>query len=293
MKKLITSKYGMMTVLICLSFCHTKIFAQEEEKAQSIVRLQYHNDNNTLQYWLLESQLKKNKVFSPQKNKKYQIYLDSASDQTKIGDVVTNDEGKAKAILPPSLKSLWESSDQHTFIVKEGEEELISDLVINKGRIVMDTVNEEGVRSIKVSVSKLVNKAWAPAADIELKVGIRRMGGLLNAGEEETYTTDSSGTVTVEFKRDSLPGDQKGNIMLMARVDESDILGYLSIEKSVPWGKISNPPTDFFEQRTLWSTRLHTPYWLLFMAYSIVIAVWGTLIYLIAQLLKIKKLGAG
>ncbi|MFN8246962.1 MAG: hypothetical protein U0T56_11335 [Ferruginibacter sp.] len=91
----------------------------------------------------------------------------------------------------------------------------------------------------------------------------------------------------------SPPVSRGTNIILMARVDENDQLGYLTVEKAVPWGKITKPTTDFFEQRTLWSTRFRTPYWLLFMAYSIVIAVWGTLIYLFTQFIRLKKLGAG
>jgi hypothetical protein len=60
----------------------------------------------------------------------------------------------------------------------------------------------------------------------------------------------------------------------------------------VNWGKSINAPKNFFAQRTLWSIGTQAPLWLLFAVYSIIIGVWGTFLYLIFQVLKIKKLGA-
>ena len=138
---------------------------------------------------------------------------------------------------------------------------------------------------------KLEHNEWMPAADVELKVGIQRFGGLIPAGDEETYTTDSTGKVTAEFKREGLPGDEHGTIILAAKVEDNDQFGNLLIQKKAAWGVARKIDHNFFDQRTLWSTRFKTPYWLLFIAYSIIIGVWGTLIYLIRQVVKIIKLG--
>jgi hypothetical protein len=74
-------------------------------------------------------------------------------------------------------------------------------------------------------------------------------------------------------------------------VEENDIIGNLSVQKTVAWGVPAKYDNNFFNQRTLWSTRFQTPVWLLLIAYSIILSVWGTLVYLIFQLIKIKKLG--
>ena len=66
--------------------------------------------------------------------------------------------------------------------------------------------------------------------------------------------------------------------------------GNLTVEKSVPWGVIVKHENNF-NKRSLFATRDKTPLWLLFMAYSIIAGVWGVLIYLAIQLLKIRKLG--
>ena len=61
---------------------------------------------------------------------------------------------------------------------------------------------------------------WVPANGVELKIAVKRSIGNLPIGDEESYTTDSTGSVTAEFKRDSLLGNNKGNFILVARTEE-------------------------------------------------------------------------
>jgi hypothetical protein len=153
----------------------------------------------------------------------------------------------------------------------------------------MDTSSTDGTKNISVAVMKYENNSWMPVKDAEVKIGIQRLGGILPAGDEENYTTDSTGIVNGEFKKDSLPGNEQGDLVLVARVEDNDELGNLIVEKQVRWGIATTTDNSFFNQRALWSTRFRTPLWLLFMAYTIVIGVWGTIIYLVMQLVKIKN----
>jgi hypothetical protein len=267
--------------------------AQEKEEAEELVKLNYFTVNNGVQYLILENSLKTGRKTAPLKNKVFQLYLNSNSPENLIGKVSTDKNGNAKSFLPTSLKAAWTESSNHTFIaVAVGkEDEIAAELAISKSKIQLDTLTTDGIRSISVQVMQLTDSVWVPAADVEMKVGVQRLGGILSAGDEESYTTDSSGTATLEFAKDSLPGDQKGNLVLVAKIQENDLYGNLIVEKTVPWGIAVKPNTSFFEQRTLWTTRFRTPIWLLIMAYSIFIGVWGTIIYLITQIVKIKKLG--
>ncbi|HNP22817.1 MAG TPA: hypothetical protein PKM63_15590 [Panacibacter sp.] len=290
MKKLHHNILKLLVTLCCFATAGQTANAQSDSvPATKIIRMHYYNVNNSMQYILLESQLKKEKTFTPQANKTYNLYLDSAANLVAM--LKTDKDGKAKAFIPPTLKAAWEGSSQHTFIVKEGDEELVSDYVITKSKIDIDTANEDGARVINVSVMKMDNNEWKPAAGVELKVGFERLGGILSAGDEETYTTDSTGTVKVTVTKDSLPGNEKGIITIAARADDNETFGNLLAEKNISWGLPTEINTHFFDQRALWTTRFRTPIWLLAMAYSIVIGVWGTLIYLIFQVIKIRKLG--
>jgi len=292
MRKLNNNKYLIPFIITSLLLCNQKSSAQEDSvEAVPVVKLQYYSINNSMQYLLLESMLKKGKVLTPQKNKSYTLYLDSSNAENLLATLTTNEQGKAKAFIPPSLKVLWSAGPLHTFIVKEGEEEVITDYSITKSKIEIDTSSSDGVRSITVTVKKLENEEWVPAPEVEMRIGVQRLGGVLSAGDDATYTTDSSGTITVELAKDSLPGDEKGNITLAARVDDNEFFGNLLTEKIVPWGVATKVDHSFFNKRTLWTTRLRTPFWLLFLAYSIILSVWGTLVYLVFQFFKIKRLG--
>ena len=123
-----------------------------------------------------------------------------------------------------------------------------------------------------------------------MKLGIKRMLGGLTVGDAETYTADSSGIASVEFKREAMSGDEKGNLLLVAKIEDNDNYGNLTIGKSVPWGKAVHTQSVFLKL-ALWSTGNRAPIWLLLIAISIIVGVWSTLFYLIKQILAIKKLG--
>jgi hypothetical protein len=293
MKKLKKNKL-LLLFLVFTSMISNTVVGQDSIVAKEIVKLQYFNRNNSLQYLILESILKKGKQIEPQKSKAFKIFLDKDQPENLVAKVMTDDNGKAKAIIPPQLKSIWDSAEQHNFLVvaeasgKEGETP--SEFTIRKAKISIDTSSADGTKNISVTVMKYKNGEWLAAKDVEMKIGIQRLGGILPAGESDSYTTDSTGIATSEFKKDSLPGNEYGDLMLVARVEDNDELGNLIVEKPVPWGVVTKTDNGFFNQRALWSTRFRTPLWLLFMAYTIVIGVWGTIIYLVVQLVKIKKI---
>ncbi len=296
MKKL--KKNKLVWLFLALSVISSNSLSGQEDSVapKEIVKLHYFNHNNSLQYLLIESQLKKGKKIEPQKNKGFNLFLDKVQPENLITRVYTDNSGKAKAVIPPQLKDLWDSAAQHTFLVvaeAAGKgEETTSEFIITKAKISLDTSSTDETKNISVTVMKYDNNSWVPVKDVEVKIGIERLGGVLPAGDEDSYTTDSTGAVTGEFKKINLPGDEQGNFLLIARVEDNDELGNLMIDKKVPWGITTKQDNTFFDQRTLWSTRFKTPLWLLFMAYSIVIGVWGTIIYLVIQLIKIKKLAS-
>lgn len=291
MKKLTNIK---LSFLFCLCLAGQLVVAQEEKPEPSI-NLRYVSDNNNMQYLEVQAKIKADNKLQPLKDMVFSLYLDSVSAENLIGKVTTNEKGTAKTILPVNLKDKWTASGTHKFIgVSEATkaiEETTTEASITKARITMDTLNEDGVRSVAVKVDAFDNGNWIPAKDVELKIGVRRLGGELKIGDDESYTTDSLGQVTAEFKIDSLPAiDAKGNIVLVAKVDDNENYGSLSIDKTVPWGAYYKR-TSNWGQRALWAARFKAPIWLYFIAYSIIAAVWSVIIYLVFQIIKISKLG--
>jgi hypothetical protein len=296
MKLLNNNKTGLL--LLAAFFAGSiNLAAQDSTKKEFVVSVHYNMSDNKMVYLLVNTYFKIGKKPDPVRNVTVNLYLDSVSGNNLIEKLTTNEWGIAKAFLPPGLKTAWESSSEHKFIAvaEKGKDydETQADATFAKSKITIDTSSDGETKSIIVKVSAMKGTEWVPAKDVEMKVGISRLGSILSAGNDPTYTTDSSGTVTVEFKKDSLPGDEKGNIVLAAKVEDNDQFGNLLVEKLVPWGVSFKPDNNFFNQRTLWSTSNRTPPWLIFMASFMVIAVWGTILYLVGQTLKIKKLSKG
>jgi hypothetical protein len=301
MKKLKLNNYILFIFSIAMLACTFPVLAQEEEKEEAekpekIVQLRYFNEDNSLQYLLIESVLKTGKKTEARPGVNLQVYLDSVSSDQLIAKLNTGKTGKSKAFIPPALKSVWDSSPKHSFIVVEEpaskeEEETTTTFTMERAKLTIDTSYEEGTRSITVNVLKLENGEWLPANEVEMKVGVQRLGGILTGGTDETYTTDSSGAATVEFTKAGMPGNEKGDIVLVARVDNNELYGNLLVKKIVPWGTATVANDEFFKKRSLWATRDKAPIWLMVIAYSIIAAVWAVLVYLIIQLFKIRKLG--
>ena len=294
MKKLNTLRNGILSICILVA-PFIRVAAQDEVvEAKEIVKLQYFNRNNSLQYFILESSLKKGRQLEPQAGKVYQLYLDTNDAQHLISKMTTNQSGKAKAVIPVELKSNWNASGSHHFIAVSGDADSKTyEFDYTLAQISIDTLTIDSTRKVTVRVMKQEDGNWVPAPDVEMKIGVARLGGVLTIGDDETYTTDSTGSVQTDFNKINLPGDSRGNLALVAKVEDNDLLGNLFIEKNVPWGTATSTKNDFFDQRSLWSTRSKAPYWLLFMAYSIVIAIWFTIGLLILQIVRIKKLGKG
>ena len=293
MKKLL--KIKSIQLLVLLFVASSVCFAQEKEAPELMTHLGYYTTNNSMQYLKVQTQLKADNKLQPLKDVVVQLYLDSLSPENLISKVRTDAKGFAQAAIPVTLKDKWSAATAHKFIaVTEAtrkEDETTTELEITKSKIVLDTLNEDGVRSVTAQVLAYNNGIWEPAKDVEVKLGVRRMGGNLKIGEDETYTTDSLGQVSGEFKLDRLPADDaKGTITLVATVDDNDQFGNLAIEKKVAWGNYYKRESNF-GQRSLYATRFRTPIWLLVMALSIIAAVWSVIFYLVVQLIKIKKLG--
>ena len=269
--------------------------AQDSIAKQPLLDVNYFSYDNNIPYVQVMARLKQGRKFEPIKGVNIKLYLDSVSSSLLITDkAVTDETGKANAGMPTSLQKQWDASPTHKFIaeasgVKEFEGER-GETEITKARLLIDTATGSETRNIIATFTALENGKWNPVKDVEIKIAIKRMDGNLTVGDEPTYTTDSSGTVTAEFKRDSIPGDAKGDLVLVAKVEDNDKYGNLSIEKTAKWGA----PFAYhstFNERSLFASRNKTPIWLLFMAYFIIGIVWGTLIYLVFQIFKIKKLG--
>lgn len=274
-----------------------RIMAQDSVVSKTELSISYFLPVSNVPYLQVTSKKKVGRKFEPVKNIPVSIYFNEAEPANLLGKVITDAGGKGRIGIPASFKNTWDSLNEFKFVAQSdssaGQESLTADITIKKAILTVDTTSEaeDGTRMVTAQLKEKNGNDWVAVKDVDMKLSIKRMLGNLSVGDEETYTSDSTGTSSAEFKKDSIPGDRKGNIILVAEVNDNDTYGNLIAEKTVNWGAAVKPAKNFFEQRTLWSTRFETPIWLLIAAYSIGIGVWCVIIYLIWQIVKIKRLG--
>jgi len=286
-------KYNIIQLLIvAVLLMPSMLMAQDVDKNNLVLTLKYFNDNNKSHHLLVQAKSKIDGKFQQIADMPVRFYIGlEPMVENLLGKGVTNDKGEALLVIPPQAQAEWLKSPIQNFIVlSDGNakfEEGRGDLTITKAKLKIDTV--EG-KIITASIIALIDTVWTPVASVDFVVGVKRLGGLLNVNETQTYTSDSTGMISAEYKRDSLPGDQKGNLVLVASVIDNELYGNLTAEIEVPWGSKSVYTTNF-DHRTLFARRGHSPIWLELLAYTIVLAVWSVIIYLVFQINKIKKLG--
>jgi hypothetical protein len=284
--------FNDIRTLICLTTLLTagfRVESQDSTKKNLIVNIAYHAINNEVISLSADTKTKLDGKFLPVKGVKLRLYLDKDTITSLICNLTTDAHGKASTSIPPSLKDQWNKESVHTFITIADQ-----DAAFNPSRtetpvtIAHLNIDTSTGRIIRVSLVELKYGTWTPVKAVDIKVGIKRSGSDLAVSEKENYTTDSTGSINAEFKRDNIPGDIKGMLMLVAKVEDNDIYGNLRMEKQVPWGTALTL-TNNFNDRSLWAARFKTPVWLLLMEYGIFITVWGVIIYLVVLLAKIRK----
>ena len=284
-------KTKYITLAIGLILFITEVSLSQVVKNNLILGLTYCNNNNMLQYLKANTKAKINGKFQQVAGIHLSFYITAEDPANLLGKAVSNDKGIAILFIPPSAKSTWNKSPKQSFLVVSDSSKVYDGVHTNfdltKSRIQIDTLPH---RKINATFSELSDSGWMPVKGVDMKVTVKRLGGDLNVNETPTYTTDSLGLASADFKLDKMPGDSIGNLVIIAEVDDNDIYGNLTTEKSVPWGE-SSKYVSAFNQRSLFARRGWSPLWLEWMAYSIIAAVWLVLLYLFIQIRKLKKLG--
>ena len=284
-------KHNYITIALLLFSCISIASYAQDAKNDLLLSLSYFNNNNQTQYLTAHTKTKIEGKFQLVAGIQLSFYIGSEAPANLLGKSITNDKGEATVLIPAAAKEEWNKTSKPGFIVVSEASKLYdankANTDIVKAKIKIDTAAD---KKIVATLLELKDTVWAPVKGVDIKIAVKRFDGDLNVSETQTYTTDSTGMASADFKRDTLAGDSKGNLVLIAKVEDNDIYGNLSSEKIVPWGVATNFISQY-DRRTLFARRGHSPIWLEMLAYSIIVGVWGVLIYLIVQIKKLKSLG--
>ncbi|MFO7718847.1 MAG: hypothetical protein R6W85_00225 [Gillisia sp.] len=296
-KSMIFRSKSVLFILIgALAFLANDAYSQEEKIGArlTVEHVKVMNENSSLKITAI---YRGEEGYEPAKNLNFAIYkineseVDSeeiseedrdAVSEEKIGDVTTNNEGKATFLIPNQFvtqASTYSIRIENSDTYEDDEEEVT----------VMDAILEasvEEIDSVYHMKARFVSIENEPLADQTLKVGLKRLFGSLSIGEDDSYETDEDGVILVPIQ-DGLTGVD-GNLTFQVTLKENDDYGTIiaNIESGIG---IPIKDESTFHQRTLWSPPSKTPMFLLIVPNLILIGIWGILVLLVINLFKIYK----
>lgn len=216
---------------------------------------------------------------------KIEFYNEIDSGSKKLGEVFTNSNGvalfnckadqlSADAEGKLNFKAVFAGKDS----IEAGEQTV----AVKRARLEITPVKEDSILTVKLKLVDLSTGTETAVAETDLGVFVKRMFSNLKLGEGKT---DEAGETSVEIPN-ALPGDDKGNITLIGKLDESESYGYLEATVVQKWGA----PVSYEVKelpRALWSP--HPPVWMLITFIVLMTVVWGHYIVIILELFRLRK----
>ncbi len=260
-----------------------------QEKLQPRIDLSYFRVQPEAPYLIARVRTKEGKKFAPVAGVTVTLLV---NDQ-ELGTVTTGKNGEGKFVIPDKINSSLDSLVQFSFGAKLSSDAKLEpaekEIDIHQARLTLDTASSNDGKQLLVMIEQREKSGWTPVSGVEMKIFVKRQFGKLPIGEE-TYKSDENGKVEMDFKS-TIPGDKTGRIALGCMIEDNEDLGNLIAMKEVEWGTPFVAKHDEFNDRTLWATRDKTPIWLLVFPNLIIIIVWGLILYLMIQIVIIRKIG--
>ena len=292
-------KYTILTSYMIAMLFSSTMFAQEDDEVTEFDIKQFKTvfkfntkkqaDNSRIlevEFLIQNKKDRKDKI--PVYEAEIEFYNTTSEDDILIGMAKTSKEGIAQFIAPPTQQY---SLDEEGYInlsarfkgnkkLKSTDDDIaVKDLSLELNLEEIDSINTVIVKAF--TIDSLGSKIPLKKADVIIAV----KGMLSNMPIDDG--TIRNGNYEFEFPTD-IPGDENGNVTVIAMIDDNDDYATVLQEKSAIWGiheyeKIKSP------KNTLWSEA--APIWMYIVLTILLVGVWANFIYTIVNLFRIKKAG--
>jgi len=210
--------------------------------------------------------------------------VNDAAEETALGDSISHQDGVARFKFNTTGKPA-NKDGTYSFIARyDGNDHMNgseSDLILKPAKLVMEPIEGDSAYTIKLQATALNADGPKPIADAKVSVYVKRMFSSLKVVEG---TTDADGMVEVEFPK-GLSGDQDANLIITAKIEETEEYGNLEANMTKQWGKaVSYEITEL--PKALWSD--HPPVWMIVTFFVLMGTVWIHYMIIIFKLFRIK-----
>lgn len=133
----------------------------------------------------------------------------------------------------------------------------------------------------------LVTSEGIPVSEVPVNLSVKRLFSNLPIGD--AVATDSTGVATFEVPQD-IPS-RNGKLIIFANIVDDE--NYMNTEASeiVDWGTVVVNDNSYVEDRSISAGRDKAPIYFITVSLLIILLIWGTLVYAVLQVFKIKRLG--
>src|SRR5688500_4151629 len=163
------------------------------------------------------------------------FYKEEVLPEKLIGKILTDHEGEALLILAPAKTDSVATTTYYAVVSNHPDSEDVEEMItVNPSTMEMELVEEDSLKIVKIFIGYPdTTGEILPVPEVECNLYVKRLFGLLIIAE--AGTTDEEGNVQFEFPVD-VPGDESGNVVIVARIKEHESLGNVEVSKAIAWG---------------------------------------------------------
>ncbi len=296
-RKIRNRRLLLAILVVCLAAF--SIAAQSEsdstaaEKADLSLDFKYTEANNNTKILEATAKTKVEKAWQPVAGIQVHFYRDAEDEANLLGNATTDNNGRAVYMLPSgNEKSAGKAGEQIYVAVTDESDQfdpVSEEITVSESSFVMSLTEEDSARQVHVALHGFdAEGKEVPVKDVEVHLYIKRLFGLLPLSDDPE-TTDENGEVTADYST-VITGDSAGNVIIVAKVEDHETYGNLEFQRKIKWGTplIIDPNLS---ARQLWSSRANAPIYLIVIVNTMLIGIWGVILYIVIQAFKISKIG--
>lgn len=285
MKRSQITKYVLpLLAMLLISGVYTNAFAK---KAKLRLSAQYINVVGTSEMVQVKAKAKGEDGMQAVAHVEIGVYREFEDTSFFITTIHTNADGVAEFDVALD-KTTWTDTSaeiNYLFEAEAGEwyKSSSKSVTYSKSKLMakLETIDS----MVYITASLIDARTGEPISDEGIKVRVKRLFSPLTIGKD-MYYTDEDGTISVPYN-DNIPGKNKVLVFEIV-LQESDMYGTVIYELKTDLGAPVVMKSTF-DQRTMWSPRAKTPYWLLIFPNLIIFGIWFTIVKLVYNLFKISK----
>ena len=195
-------------------------------------------------------------------------------------------------LVMPSFKNILSEEDRWKLVsyIRSGNKkyvQVLSKTDPNKSKLVEIKLDFDSLTNkIKIIANAAEKTGIIPLKDAEVSLFANRYFGKLQI--EKTIRTNAEGFAIFNFPKD-LPGDKAGNVDLSVKIND-EVYGEIESQNKLKVGIPTDKPS-LTEKRAIWNVLKKAPIWLIITYTSLVFFVGFVLLFIVRNLMKLKKLG--